>query len=237
MTLSFSALAERNGNSKGRKMSLNAIVSYDGTPNDDDALALARVLGEAGANLILAYVRHSADVGDKAQAHELLERGAAKLDHVETRVVVNRSTSDGLKQLAADENAQLIVFGSDYRTAAGRIAPQNSTQALLDGGPAAVAIAPAGYAGGQIKTIGLLAGLDDHAAIDTAHGLASHFGAEVTDKNYNVDLLIVGSRAEAHQGQTLISAQAENALIGTSAPVLVVGRDAALSFGAHVYVS
>jgi nucleotide-binding universal stress UspA family protein len=218
-------------------MSLNALVSYDGTPNDDDALALARVLGEAGANLILAYVRHSADVRDETQAQALLERGAAKLGHVETRVVVNRSTSEGLKQLAADENAELIVFGSDYRTAAGRIAPQNSTRTLLDGGPTAVAIAPAGYAGREIKTIGLLAGLDDHAAIDTAHALATHSGAEVTDKNYNVDLLIVGSRPEAHEGQTLISAQAENALIGTSAPVLVVGRGMVLSFSAHVYVS
>jgi nucleotide-binding universal stress UspA family protein len=218
-------------------MPLTTIVSYDGTPNDDDALAFAEVLSAAGANLILAYVRHSNDVRDEAQAQELLARGAAKLAHAETRVVVNPSTSEGLKQLAAEENAQLIVFGSDYRTAAGRIAPQKSTQALLDGGPIAVAIAPAGYAGHEIKTIGLLAGLDDHATIDTAHALASHFGAEVTDKNYNVDLLIVGSRAEAHAGQTLISAQAENALIGTSAPVLVVGRGTVLTFGAHVYVA
>jgi len=219
-------------------MTLNTIVSYDGTPNDDDALAFARVLSAAGANLILAYVRHSAGVHDESQAQALLERGAAKLGgHVETRVVVNPSTSAGLKKLAADEDAQLIVFGSDYRTASGRIAPQKSTQALLDGGPIAVAIAPAGYTGHEIKTIGLLAGLDDHAAIDTAHALASHFGAEVTDKNYNVDLLIVGSRAEAHQGQTMISAQAENALIGTSAPVLVVGRGAVLTFASQVYVA
>jgi nucleotide-binding universal stress UspA family protein len=220
------------------EMTLNTIVSYDGTPNDDDALAFARVLSQAGANLILAYVRHSTDNRDEAQAQALLERGAAKLGgQVETRVVLNRSTSEGLKQLAHDENAQLIVFGSDYRTSAGRIAPQKSTQSLLDGGPTAVAIAPAGYAGHEIKTIGLLAGLDDHAAIDTAHGIASHFGAEVTDKNYNVDLLIVGSRPEAHEGQTMISAQAENALVGTSAPVLVVGRGSVLSFGARVFAA
>ena len=119
------------------------------------------------------------------------------------------STSEGLRDLATAEEAELIVFGSDYRTAAGRIAPQKSTQALLDGGQAAIAIAPAGYQAREIKTIGLLAGLEDHAAIDTAHALAEHFDAEVTDKNYNVDLLIVGSRAEAREGQTLISAQAE----------------------------
>jgi len=219
-------------------MSITTIVSYDGTPNDDDALALAQVLSEAGAELTLAYVRHTPDGRDERDAEARLERGAAALHGVETRVAVNRSTSQGLKDLAAAQGAQLIVFGSDYRTAAGRIAPQKSAQALLDGGPTAVAIAPAGYQAKEIKTIGLLAGLDDHAAIDTAHALAKHFGAEVTDKNYNVDLLIVGSRAEAREGHTLVSAQAENALIGTSAPVLVVARGTALAFeGASTYVA
>ncbi|HTW13312.1 MAG TPA: hypothetical protein VME01_11240 [Solirubrobacteraceae bacterium] len=220
-------------------MALNTIVSYDGTPNDDDALALARVLSEAGARLTLAYVRHDPAGPDAAAAHELLQRGIRNLGEVQadTRVVVNPSTSDGLKELAAAEEADLIIFGSDYRTAAGRIAPQKSTQALLDGGPAAIAIAPAGYQPREIRTIGLLAGLDDSAAIDTAHALATHFDAEVSDKNYNVDLLIVGSRPEAAHGQTLLSAVAENALIGTAAPVLVVGRGVALEFSAGVYIA
>jgi nucleotide-binding universal stress UspA family protein len=213
-------------------MSLTTIVSYDGTRNDDDALTLARVLGKAGAKLILAYVRHAAAGHDSAEAQELLDRGVASLggDGVETRVVVHASTSEGLKELARTEGAQLIVFGSDYRTPAGRIAPQQSTQQLLQGGPAAIAIAPADYKATEIKTIGLLAGLDDSAAIDTAHALANQFGATVTDKNYNVDLLIVGSRPEAGEGRTMISAQAENAIIGTQAPVLVVGRGVAVNF-------
>ena len=33
-------------------MSLNAIVSYDDTSNDHDALMLGRVLAEAGARLV-----------------------------------------------------------------------------------------------------------------------------------------------------------------------------------------
>lgn len=223
-------------------MPLTTIVSYDGTQNDEDALTLAHVLGDAGAKLILAYVRHAAAGHDADQAQELLDRGAATLGNagnlgVETRVVVHASTSEGLKQLARSEGAQLIVFGSDYRTPAGRIAPQQSTQALLQGGPAAIAIAPAGYEASEIKTIGLLAGLDDSAAIDTAHALANQFGANVTDKNYNVDLLIVGSRPEAGEGQTMISAQAENAIIGTEAPVLVVGRGVAVDFGAAIYIA
>lgn len=220
-------------------MSITTIVSYDGTPNDNDALALARVLGEAGADLLLAYVRHAAEGADAAEAEALLARGAAILGDLDaqTRVVVHPSTSEGLRELAALEHAELIIFGSDYRTAHGRIAPQKSTQTLMDGGPTAIAIAPAGYEAREINTIGLLAGLDDSAAIDTAFALAKHFDAEVTDKNYNVDLLIVGSRPEAQAGQALISAQAENALIGTSAPVLVVARNVALPFSSPVYIA
>ncbi|MGH2872398.1 MAG: hypothetical protein ACRDL5_08030, partial [Solirubrobacteraceae bacterium] len=127
--------------------------------------------------------------------------------------------------------------GSDYRTPAGRIAPQMSTQKLLQGGPAAVAMAPAGYVERPVRTIGLLAGLDDAAAIDTAHAMANHFGATVTDRNYGIDLLIVGSRPEAQEGQTLLSAHAENAIVGTSAPVLVVGRGVAVDFHSELYIS
>jgi len=219
-------------------MSVTTIVSYDGTRNDDDALTLARVLGAAGANLILAYVRHTAGGRDEDQAQELLDAGVAKLGevHAETRVAVHASTSDGLRELARREQAQLIVFGSDYRTPAGRIAPQNTTQSLLENGATAIAIAPAGYKAQEIKTIGLLAGLDDSAAIDTAHGLANQFGATVTDKNYNVDLLIVGSRPEAAEGQTMISSQSENAIVGTTAPVLVVSRGVPVDFRSQLYV-
>ncbi|MGH2886327.1 MAG: hypothetical protein ACRDPA_27125, partial [Solirubrobacteraceae bacterium] len=108
---------------------MTTIVSYDGTPNDEDALTLARVLGEVGAKLILTYVRHAAGGCDRDQAQELLTRGAATLAdaYVQTRVVLNPSTSDGLRDLAVAEGADLIVFGSDYRTPAGRIAPQMST--------------------------------------------------------------------------------------------------------------
>lgn len=221
-------------------MSVTTIVSYDGTPNDEDALTLASVLGHAGAKLILAYVLHDAgNERDHAQAEEMLARGVAMLPdaQVQTRIVVNGSTSDGLNELARAEHAELIVFGSDYRTPAGRIAPQQSTQKLLQGGCAAVAIAPAGYQEREIRTIGLLAGLDDSAAIDTAHAFANHFAATVTDKNYGVDLLIVGSRTEAQHGQTMLSAHAENAIVGTTAPVLVVGRGVAVDFRSELYIA
>jgi nucleotide-binding universal stress UspA family protein len=226
-------------------MTETTIVSYDGTPTDADALALARVLAGAGAKLVLTYVRHTHHTrSDREQLEEheaeaLLERGAASLGDVgaERRVVVHGSTSEGLRAVAEQEDASLIVFGSEYRTPAGHVVPQRSTTSLLQGGRTAVAIAPASYAATEIRTIGLLAELDDHAAIDTAHALARHFEATVTDSAQRADLLIVGSRREAPEGRVMISAAAENAIDGATAPVLVVARGVPLAFRTPLYVS
>src|ERR1700722_3571458 len=103
-------------------MAIKAIVSYDDTPNDYDALTFARVLADAGAGLILAYVRHSTQTEhareqlEEHDAQALLKRGARTLGglDVERRVVVSASTADGLKWLAEKESADIVVFGSDY---------------------------------------------------------------------------------------------------------------------------
>lgn len=225
-----------------------AIVSYDGTLNDQDALALARLLGSAGAEPVLAYIRHTTqneraqELLEEHEAEALLERAARWLGElgIERRVVVHASTADGLAALAVSTAADLIVFGSDYRTPAGRVAPQQSTQKLLAGGPTALAIAPAAYRTRLepgISTIGLVAELDDHAAIDTAHSLATHFAAEVTDRPHGADLVIVGSRPEAPEGRVLLSARSQNVVEEATAPVLVIARGAALRFHAPLYVS
>src|ERR1700738_2215488 len=134
-------------------MAPKTIISYDDTLNDHDALALGRVLANAGAELELAYVRHTTAAErtreelEEHEAEALLERGARWLGNldVERRVVVSASTAEGVRWLAEEEDADIIVFGSDYRTATGHLAPQHSAQSLLEGGPAAVAIAPANY--------------------------------------------------------------------------------------------
>ena len=54
-------------------MALKIIVSYDDTDNDRDALALGRLLAVNGAELSLAYVRHSfGESLEQKQAEELL---------------------------------------------------------------------------------------------------------------------------------------------------------------------
>ncbi len=60
-------------------MATHAIISYDDTQDDHDALQMGRVLAEAGASLTLAYVRH---IDAAPSRHEQLGRqrgrGAAR---------------------------------------------------------------------------------------------------------------------------------------------------------------
>lgn len=222
-------------------MTPTAIISYDDTPSDHDALMLARVLRDAGAELILAYVRHTTEDErererlEEDEAEALLERGARTLGDldVEQRVVLSASTADGLSWLAEREEAQIIVFGSDYRTAAGHVSPQKSAQALLDGGPAALAIAPANYRSDRARTfgrLGLLASPGDDAALETARDLAETLGARVTSDEPHVDLLVIGSRPEAPAGRVLISASAQHEIDNATSPVLVVPRSVPVRF-------
>jgi hypothetical protein len=133
-------------------MSANVIISYDGTPNDDDALALGKMLGRGGFTLALAYVRHGHEFDPRREelaqhdAEQRLERGAALLGDPEIarHVVIGASTGAGLGQLAYSEGASVVVFGSDYRTTPGHVEPGTSAQQLLDGGSVAIAIAAAG---------------------------------------------------------------------------------------------
>src|SRR5690348_12349926 len=175
-------------------MAPHVIVSYDDTATDHDGLMLAHVLHELGAKLTLAYVRHATeDRRDREELREheaeaLLHRGARWLDdrYVERRVVVSGSTATGLGWLAAQEHADLIVFGSEYRTGAGHVSLCRSAQTLLERGPAALAIAPAGYhetGRTEIETIGIVSGSADEAAIETAFSLAGRLEAQVVDRD------------------------------------------------------
>ncbi|HKB51270.1 MAG TPA: universal stress protein [Solirubrobacterales bacterium] len=219
-------------------MALRIIVSYDDTDNDRDALALGRLLAFSGAELSLAYVRHAQGGAlEQKEAEELLARGAASLGapDMPRHVIVNPGTSVGLAELAERENADVIVFGSEYRTAAGTVKPGISAHKLLLGGPAAIAVAPAGmreHPSAGINTIGIL-DEGDVAARDTANSLASALGASVVDfSGRPVDLLVVGSRPESPQGKVTLSASSDYAVEAATYPVLVVARGVPLSFGA-----
>jgi nucleotide-binding universal stress UspA family protein len=220
-------------------MGPKTIVSYDDTLNDHDALALARALAAAGADLELAYVRHnkaserSREELEEHEAEALLERGARWLGDLDVprRVVLSASTGEGLAWLAEQEQADVVVFGSDYRTAAGHVNPGTSAQRLIEGGPAALALAPANYRSNrdpQIRTIGVLG--DDSAARQTAEELAARLGATVVPADGPVDLLVVGSRPEAPRRRVMITSAAEYAIENATSPVLVVPRGTPVRF-------
>ncbi len=112
----------------------------------------------------------------------LLERGTELLgdSDAQRHVVTDRSTPEGLSKLAAQTEADVIVFCSDSHTAKGHIAVGNSAQRLLNGGTAAVAIAPAGFAQNGDSAVGSrIAVAGDGGAQATAEALARALGAEL----------------------------------------------------------
>jgi nucleotide-binding universal stress UspA family protein len=222
-----------------RAMSATMIVSYDGTPNDDDALALGKMLARAGFTLALAYVRHSREFDPRREelaqhdAEQRLVRGAALLGDPEiTRhVVIGPSTGASLGELAGREEASLVVFGSDYRTAPGHVEPGTSAQHLLDGGSVAIGIAAAGLRTQMDGTIGSIAvpiaGPRNDTARESARVLASRLGARLVEPGVGpVDLLVVGSQPRAAAGHVVIGGDVRSELNGARSSVLVLPADA-----------
>ena len=218
-------------------MSAKAIISYDGTTNDDDAVALGRMLAPAGFTLALAYVRHSHEFDPGREqvaqhdAEERLARGAALIgDPAGPRhVVVGASTGDVLAELAERESASLVIFGSDYRTAPGHIEPGTSAQHLLDGGSVAVGVAAAGLrtrANAAIKLIAVpLAGPTNDVARDTARSIAEKLGATVVDApspSEPVDLIVIGSQPDAAPGHVAVGGNVRSELDNARASALVL---------------
>jgi nucleotide-binding universal stress UspA family protein len=222
-------------------MPTKVIVSYDGTANEDDAIALGRVFAHAGAEVALAYVRHSREADSQreslvqAEAEQMLERGAKIFgdERIGRHVITDRSTPEGLRALAVRERADVIVFCSDSHTADGHVAIGNSAERLIEGGPAAIAIAPVGLgdkadvAFSQIVAIGD----GDGGAQATAESLAAALGATVAPvANESTDMLVIDSRPEAEPGHVSITASAAHAAEIATSSVLILPRGRSLAF-------
>ena len=216
-------------------MTATAIISYDGTPNDDDALALGKMLSPGGLTLALAYVRHSAEFDPRREelaqhdAEQRLERGASLLDNPEVprHIVFGASTGETLSRLAHEQQASLVVFGSDYRTAPGHVEPGTSAQHVLEGGSVAVAIAAAGLRTqleGGIRSIAVpAAGPTNDIARQTARALADGLGAELVEADAQpADLIVVGSQPQAPAGHIVVGGDVREELSRARSSVLVL---------------
>lgn len=223
-------------------MSTKVIVSYDGTANEDDAIALGRLLGRAGAEVSLAYVRHTHEVDAnrekavEAEAHGLLEGGADLLGDASAKlhVVTARSTPEGLGKLAEAERADVIVFCSDSHTAKGHVSIGNSAERLLEGGTAAIAIAPVDLAervNGQALRKIVAVGDADGGARETAESLAQALGGELAPVlGEDTDLLVIDSRAGAEPGRVSLTSSASHLVETATCPVLVLPRGGKFTF-------
>jgi hypothetical protein len=218
-----------------------AIISYDGTVNDDDALALGQMLASAGFGLALAYVRHAREFDPRREelaqhdAEQRLERGATLLGDpgIPRHVVFGASTGERLGSLAASEGASLIIFGSDYRTAPSHVEPGTSAQYLMDGGTVAVAIAAAGLrteASPTVRAISVpIAGVVNDVARQSARALANQLGASIAESSTDpVDLIVVGSQPGATPGHIVVGGDVRAELARARSSVLVLPAEVPL---------
>jgi nucleotide-binding universal stress UspA family protein len=221
-------------------MAIAVIVSYDGTNQDDDGLALARMLMPAGSTLSLAYVRHTREYDPRREevgeydAARRLDAGALWLEapDIERHVVIDPSTSAGLARLAAETGAELIVFGSDYRTPPGRVEPGGSAQGLLQGGSVAIGVAQAGLRTEADKTIETIsvAGEPGGTAALTAESLAAALGAEIVAGAGDADVILVDSQPNAPEGRIALGGATRGHLDSARGSVIVLPHASALSF-------
>lgn len=217
-------------------MATKVIVSYDGTANEDDAIAFGSLLHRAGAEVSLGYVRHTDEAVSDEEAQVVLDRGAAHFDgtFASRHAVTDRSTPEGLQALAAQIGAQAVLFCSDSHTARGHITIGNSAQRLLEGGNVAVGIAPVGLAESRssarrIVAVGEAGGAGSAQA--TAQALANALGAEVVPVfDAEADLVVIDSRADAEQGRVSISSSAAHLIEIATCPVLALPNGVSLQF-------
>ncbi len=220
-------------------MATPVIVSYDGTTNDEDALALGRMLAVGGATLSLAYVRHSREFDPRREelgvydADRRLEQGALWLGEPEIarHVVIDASTSAGLATLASSLSATLILFGSDYRTPPGRVEPGGSAQGLLEGSPVAIGVAAAGLRARGDERIGTIsvAGDANGAAHESAEALALALGADILEDGGNADLILVDSQSQGPEGRIGLGGSTRAQLDSARGSVIVLPRGTTLS--------
>src|SRR6185312_1265975 len=198
-------------------VSSKLIVSYDGTPNDDDALALGKLLARTGASLALAYIRHSREFDPRRE--ELAQHDA------------ERRLEQGAAWLEDPDLPRHVVFGSDYRTPPGRAEPGTTAQRLLEGGSVAIAVAAAGLRTGSdsgIETIAVAGAGADTTARETAEALAGKLGAEIVDLGPPVDLIVVGSQPSASSRRITLSGSTRTLLNTARGSVLVLPSGVAI---------
>ncbi|MGZ5412277.1 MAG: universal stress protein [Solirubrobacterales bacterium] len=138
------------------------LIGLDDTPQGEDALVLGGLMADVLTATpvvvsALPYPGHLVGAMDASGLQRALETDTAERFqragellaplHTETRAVASQAPARALYEAAADEDALMVVVGSDHRGALGRVLPGSAGRSLLHGAPCAVVVAPKGYAG------------------------------------------------------------------------------------------
>lgn len=159
------------------------IIGFDGSSEGRDALQLGSAMGHAiDADLIVASASNPRVSMGASQAEVftgIFDKARQELPHREFAMRELRDVGPvgGLKDLAAREQADLIVIGSTHRGKLGRVVPGSVGERLLGGSPCPVAVAPRGYASREHFGLGLIGVAYDgspesHVALQYALALA-----------------------------------------------------------------
>jgi nucleotide-binding universal stress UspA family protein len=140
-------------------MERKIIVGYDGSRGADDALMLARRLGELTGRPLLLVACYRDDPGRDArsvedpdllaypEARHTLNQAPIGAD-IERRAIRGRSPATALAMLAEEQHAVAIVVGSAHRAAASGLLTGGVARELFASCPCSVAAAPHGYRDG-----------------------------------------------------------------------------------------
>ncbi len=195
-------------------MAPHAIISYDDTPNDQDALVLGHLLADAGARLTLAYVRHATELEHTPRSASSSRRricsSAARMwledcIGVERRVVVSASTGEGLQvaRRAGARRRDRVRLGLPHgrRPRRPRALGPDPARGRPRRARDRAGRRTASTATREIRHDRPARRPGDDAALETARELA---GGARRDRDRRdeprVDLLVVGSRSEAPHG-------------------------------------
>ena len=192
------------------------IVSYDGTANEDDAVALGRAFAGRRRRRVTRLRapqprgRRRARADRPGGGSRALGRGARSSATRRGRhVVTDRSTPNGLRALAQAEGAEVIVFCSDSHTAKGHVAIGNSASACSRAAPRQWRSRPStSQRTPQDRGSATSSRSATQTAERTTRPLRSPraLGASVEPVvNDETDLIVIDSRPEAEQGRVSIS--------------------------------
>jgi nucleotide-binding universal stress UspA family protein len=154
------------------------LIGVDGSERSEDAIAFGGRLAAASAARVIVACACSTD---REAALDTAYAMCRKLEGVPLRRVSIRapmaSPARALRELAATEDASLIVVGSTHTGRFGRVYPGSTAEKLLHGTHCAVAIVPRGYQDRPIALVGVAYDESDEAK--AALALAAGFGAEL----------------------------------------------------------